>query len=331
MERIFALYDSDVFYATRFMEYFKKKKEIGFEIAVFTAKESLNEYLHANPVEILLLGDKESAEDINLDHVRYIYHLSDGPQGSGDTKDPRIMKYQAAQNVMSDIMTDYIRREDESRGITGSDNLKIISVLSPVRNLETLLYSWSLAALQSEHQKVLLVLLELLPVRFLQTIEFTDQPLSEFIYYLKENKDITVKMKSLLGIQGNLSYLGGAVSGADILAVNRADIQRWITQLKEHSQYRTIIFYLDGYSEAMTELLVTSDTILVTGVETSYEKAVYQELIRQTENNGVSLKQKKTIQISLPKEDTIEQIPISTQALAGSAVYKLAKQSLELL
>jgi hypothetical protein len=87
---------------------------------------------------------------------------------------------------------------------------------------------------------------------------------------------------------------------------------------------------LDGYSEATTELLGISDTVLVTGAETNYEKAVYKELIRQTENNGISLKQKKMLQISLPKEDTIEQIPISTQELACSAVYKLAKQSLEL-
>jgi hypothetical protein len=58
VEKIFALYDSDLFYATRFMEYLKKRKDFNFEVAAFTKPESFFEFLQEHQIEILLLESK---------------------------------------------------------------------------------------------------------------------------------------------------------------------------------------------------------------------------------------------------------------------------------
>jgi hypothetical protein len=74
MEKILALYDSDVFYVSRFMEYFNKKIDSHFEVSAFTKKESLDEYLTFHPIEILLLGSGFVDESFTGRNIKYIYH-----------------------------------------------------------------------------------------------------------------------------------------------------------------------------------------------------------------------------------------------------------------
>ena len=50
---IFAVCDLDVDYAYHFMEYLSKKKNIPFEVRVFTSAAGFREYVKEHPVELL--------------------------------------------------------------------------------------------------------------------------------------------------------------------------------------------------------------------------------------------------------------------------------------
>lgn len=328
MERSFALYDSDAFYTTRFMEYFKQRKDFAFEILAFTRKESLEEYLQSHNIEILLLGKGIAPEDLSQYHIKYIYRLADNPGNEIDAGYPAVHKYQAAQAVMADILADYRRRENVPRASSNLNQMSIISVFSPAQGAEALSLAWSIGFQLSEQKKTLLVLLELLPVHFLAAADNKASPLTEFIYYLKENTDSIVKMNALLSYSGNLSCLSGVTHGADILALGKEDIHKWVEELKTRTDYQAVVFYLGCYTEAGVEIMVLSDTVLINGSDTAYKKALSTEWIRQMERAGIDMKQEKFIKAVFQRGPSIEHLPVTLSELMLTSSWNYVKQNL---
>lgn len=329
MEKIFALYDSDVFYATRFMEYFKKKNNSNFEVAVFTEVASLEEYLQFHYIDILILGDELSLDESFLQKIKHVYRLTKEPgAGDGLSEYCAFFKYQSASDLINEILNDFNKKEDKSKPIISSNQVNIMSVFIPVSGNAKMSFVWSLSALLSQQKKVLLVLLDLLPVPYLIPLNDSSYSLMEFIYYLKENSNIITKMKSLLSGNGNLSYLAGITHGLDILALNKEDIQKWIQELKLHSDYQTVIFCIGCYTEAMIELMNLSDTILVASTGSAYEMEVLKEWERQMSRIGTLTNSEKYQYITLKNDNSSEAIPVSYNDLTHSDSWLCAQQYL---
>lgn len=330
MERILALYDSDVYYATHFMEYFKKEHDFGFEVVVFTSKDSLEEYLRRYTIDLLLLGETVTPEDISTDRIKNICQLTNksGSASAGDY--PCIIKYQAAQSLMSDILAAYRKQENDSEQMPGAHPLKLTCIYSPVPNQESLLFVWSAASLLSRDSKVLLVLLEPFPVQVISGAASTEQALTEFIYYLKEAPDVITRMNTLLGYQGNIAYLAGVENGADILAVTKEDIQKWVAELKGRTDYQQVVFFIGTYSDAAVELMKRSDFVLLLEKDGLYDGAVMKEFTRQLERSGADKHADKLHKLILPQEDASRQFPVTPAGLAETASWYLAEQNISL-
>lgn len=330
MERILALYDSDEHYARRFMEYFKKKKDLGLSLAVFTRLDSLLDYMQQNPVDILLLG--ESITDIsgvNNDRVKHIYKLADKTARNHQAGWTLIDKYQMVQAIITDIKADYMRRESENVSFK-ADKLRLISIISPMPDLASLVFAWSVGLLLSEQARALLVSLELLPVSIISTSDYSNQPLTELIYYIKENIDIESHMKTLACYQGALSYLAGIANGADILALNKEDMQRWITAIRTSAEYELVIFYACSNSEATQELIKASDRVIYCCREGIHEELLYGEWVNQLERANINLARDKLIKLQLPEETRINRLPLTAVELGDSDCWNFARQCLDI-
>ncbi len=322
MDKIFALYDSDIFYATRFMEYFKGNREYDFRISVFTRKDSLEECLMTNPVEILLLGELITEDEIDLHNVRYIYRLTESTYMEPDDNTPFIYKYQSVKAVMKDIITNYRDRENVLGKKGGKEEgTKILSVFSPITGLKDLSFTWSLSLQLAEQYKVLFVLLELLPVQLLEAMDYTENALSEFIYYLKGASDLSEKLKLLQKQQGSLYYISGVVHGADILSLTKEDMHKWIENLRKSDTYQMVVFYISCYTEAMIELMKLSDSVLITYKENNYEAAVLHEWERQMSTLGINIRKEKFRLLPLTGEEQIEDLPRTAAELAKSPYW----------
>jgi hypothetical protein len=328
VERIFALYDSDVFYATRFMEYFKKKKDSDFTISVFTRKESLEEYLRSHSVEILLLGDTIAEEKLDDQKIKYIYRLTDKPARQIEEGYPAIYRYQPAGTVINEIINDYQGKENLFQAKDNSVQTNILSVFSPVPGIDKIIFSWAVANLLSEQGSVLYIPLELLPVSLYEPVDRANQALTEFIYYLKENIRIEDKIKVLPRTYGGLSVLSGLVHGFDLLSLSKADIKNWVEELKTHRNFHTVVFYIGCYTEAMIELMQESDEVLVAASESTFEMVAIKEWERQMSQMGMPEKQDKVQYIMLPREEEILHLPASISELKNSAAFDQARQYL---
>lgn len=297
--KIMALYDTDAVYAARLMEYIKNLGWEDFDILLFKRPENLTDFLKYQPVDILLYGEDALPAEISKTKIKYIFYLCKEKNLSENRSGyPRIFKYQSARKIASEIISAYTELEDNS-GKKYFENVRLISVYSPVSGPEKVFFAWSLAKELSEKRKVLFISLELLPTDVTGEIK-QKYALSEFLYYLKENgPDNMEKLKAYLAYSEKLAFLSGISHGFDLLSLNREDAEKFMNKLKEFKEYETVIFYLGFYTEASMEIIKDSDMIFLASCNLPYEELVMEEWKRQTELIGIMPDKSKYHEIKL--------------------------------
>lgn len=302
MEKLLAIFDTDILYASRLMEYFKKTALMDFEIILFTRLDSLSDFIRYQPVEILLYGGDSLSADIHKENIKHVFYLCPDMKQIKD-KGEVIYKYQPAGRLASDILTAYTRLEDKQHN-SPADEMTYISIFSPVPGEEKIFYAWSFAKELSKRRKVLYISFDLLPTRVMQEQEDKGQSMSELLYYLKESRsDYMDKFKAYLNYSERLSYLSGPVHGFDILSLSREEAGRFMEDLKKHTDYETVIFYLGIYTEASMEILSRSNEICIATCDMPYEELVLKEWERQAGLIGLPVNELKIDRVKLTRED----------------------------
>lgn len=326
MDLLFALYDSDVFYVTRFMEYFRKKHELNIHICTFTRNDTLIEFLKSNTLDILLIHEELPTEDIPLERVRYVYKLSETLNNKADSEFYTVFKYQAAPAVMKEVVNDYLVKISSAQTVNGSKQVRVITIYPLGPEAEALAYTWSLSYKLSEQRKVLLVMLDPLPVSILSEPDMEKNNLSEFIYYLKNNSSIQTKLEGLVTEDQHLSTLKGIAHGSDILSINKEDIHKWVEELRNNFDYQAVLFYLGSYTEAGNELMRLSNLTFIPYRQSYYHNQRYQVLCKQMQISGLEFYMDRLIPVQLPQELYIDSLPISIQELSKTQAWHTAEE-----
>lgn len=304
MNKLLALFDTDILYASRLMEYFNKSNWGDFEILLFTRIDSLIEFLKYQSIDILLYAGELLDKDLQKENIKYVFHLSRDIKKEEDKRET-IYKYQAARKIASDIMSTYTRLEDKYQNSSG-EQVTYISVFAPVPGAEKISYAWSLAKELSNKKKVLYIAFDLLPTAFILREEDRGQSISELLYYLKESKsDYMDKFKSYLNYSEKLSYLSGPNHGFDLLSLNREDVGRFMEDIENYTDYEAVIFYLGMYTEASMEILSRSKEICIVTCDLSYEELVMKEWERQIELIGLPIKELNIDRVKLTVEELL--------------------------
>lgn len=324
MDKLLAIFDTDVLYASRLMEYLKKLAWEGFEVLLFTKMESLTDFLEYQPVEILLYGGENLEEEElhliqNTNNAKYVFCFSSNKKLIKDNSS-LIYKYQSATDISSDILSLYTKLED-SKDETAYGDVQIISVFSPAPSIEKLRFSWSLAKDLSSRVKVLFIPLEFFPTDHILHKGEKGQSLSDFLYYLKDSKNDSIdKIKSYLRYSEKLSLLSGINHGFDLLSVSKEDVGKLVMSIKEHKDYEVVVFYIGIYTEAAMELLRSSDEVCIVTCERAYEELTGAEWERQMELLKLPINKINHHIIKIPVKDQ-EDIEIGLQL-----AKELAKQ-----
>lgn len=330
MGGIIAIYDSDLAYAIRLMEYIKKRKELGFEVLVFTEEESLIDFGRSRTVDILLMEEGLSISHEIKDNIKLTFIFSDHINQLEANEELRVLKYQSAQKLISDVLSTYNKLLNKGEQGYGSKSPKVVSVISLIPENNKLGFAWSYTYNISNHNKVLFIPLEILPTAFIEVNDYSKASLSDFLYYLK-NKDsqLISIMNSHINYIDSISYLSGISIGLDLISMTKEDISLWIETMKHNTDYDIIIFYLGFYSEAIVELIKQSNEILIPMVEESEEHKVIKELERQLSFMGVNMPSDKTYIIDIPHTKWSDDSIISLQELKHSGVWKATTKFIE--
>jgi hypothetical protein len=326
VRKIIVLYDSDSIYAARFMEYFQNKQGFEWEVVAFTKKEKLEFYLEGNNIEVFLVGGEEGMETFPVEKVRYCYQLTEDHE-TGPEND-KVYRYQSVERIMEQVLSDYMRKQDEISAKINPNRMNITTVYSSVPGGQDVSIAWSIGFQLARQRKALFVPLEIYCLSQLEFIDQNRHGLSEFIYYLKDNSNTLRRWKELLNYSNNLAYLSGANHGFDVLSLNREDIQRWIELLRTNTDYQNVVFYLGFYQEAGMELLKLSDRVVVIRGQSPYEEAVYRDLERQLDCIGIHLQEPKFVSVN--RTMTLGEVKTyhDLQEMIDSPIWQLAKDAL---
>lgn len=281
------------------MEYFKKSDWQGFDILLFTKRESLVDFVKYQAVDILLFGGDTLFDELPKESIRYIFWLSEDKQHIKNKHDT-IYKYQSASKITSDILSCYTKLEDKNQS-SSYDDVRFVVVYPPVPGVEKICYAWSLAKELSNIRKVLFIAFDTFPTSCMSRHEDIGQSMSELLYYLKESKlDYMDKLKSYLSYSEKLSYLSGPIHGFDLLSLSKEDMGRFMDDLKKHADYETVIFYLGIYTEGSMEVLNRSNEICIATCSLPYEELVVREWEKQMELIAMPINKLRINRIKLP-------------------------------
>ena len=323
MSKLLAIYDTEVSYASRLMDYMKKSALAGFEVLLFTRRDSLEEFLKEHVVELLLLGE-EIQEEVPQENIRFILQLTGTKPISRKESTQKVYKYQPAGNLINDLLACYMKAQG-LQGTDGSGELKIISVFAPTGGLREVTYSSYLARCLAERQKVLYLPIEQLPATGFSATEGEDQALSEFIYYLKEgDSSLISRLKGLLKFTGKLACLSGIAHGLDLLSLDKEDAGRLIEELKKNTDYEAVIFYHGIYTEFTIELMKRSSYNYILSDGSAYSQGTLREWDKQMEFLKINTGAENYKCLLLPESSYIE-------GATDSTIWQLAKQQADIL
>lgn len=330
MGGIIAIYDSDLTYAIRLMEYIKKRKELIFEVLVFTEEDSLLDFGRNRTIDILIMEDGLTISEEIKDNIKTTFILSDYINKLETKEVNRVLKYQSAQILITNILSTYRMLHNKDYQNYRADNPEIVTIIALTPESNKLGFAWSYAYNISNCNKILFIPLELLPTPFLDACDYSKSSLSDFLYYLK-NKDsqLISIMNSQINHIDSLSYLSGISIGLDLISMTKEDISLWIEKMKVDTDYDLIVFYLGYYSEAAVELIKQSDEIFIPMIEQSEDQYVISELERQLDFLDVKIPSEKIHKIDIVATSWSRDNRVSYQELKYSEAWKSAARFLE--
>lgn len=255
---IFAVCDVEVEYAYHFMEYLGKKKNIPFEIRVFTSAEAFLKFVSEHPVEILLISEKAMCDEIQEQKIRQIMILSEGMIPENLRQYPSIYKYQSSNQVIREALACYGEKCQEQTDTLKMEKKKmdIIGIYSPVGRTMKTTFALTLGQILAKNKGVLYLNMEEYS-GFEYLFERTyDQNLGDLLYYLRQNtSNLLLKMNGMIQTINNLDYLPPVLSPGDI---QQTSLKEWLLLLQEiadYSTYDTVILDLGDGVNNLYQLL----------------------------------------------------------------------------
>ncbi|MBS6193964.1 MAG: hypothetical protein KH828_00105 [Clostridiales bacterium] len=250
---IFAVCDLEVDYAYHFMEYLSRKKNIPFEVRVFTSPEAFLEFAGQHPVELLLISEKAMCDRIQKEKIGQIMILSEGVAAEGLEKYPQIYKYQSSNQVIREALACY--GASHQNGVkalqTAKRQVDIIGIYSPVGRTMKTTFALTLGQILAKNKAVLYLNLEEYS-GFEYLLEQTyEQTLGDLLYYLRQGtSNLVLKMSGMIQSMNNLDFLPPVLSPEDI---RHTALEEWVQLLQElvdYSSYEAIILDMgDGVAD----------------------------------------------------------------------------------
>ena len=106
-KRIFAVCDTEAEYARNFMEYVSRRKNIPFEVQVFTNVESLLDFAGRNHIELLLISQEAMCGAVRDLDIGKVIILTEGVRPPELEAYAGVYKYQSSSQVVKEVMACY--------------------------------------------------------------------------------------------------------------------------------------------------------------------------------------------------------------------------------
>lgn len=264
-KKLLALFDRDLDYVSRFMNFVKGRRNLPFKVAGFSETGSLFEFVERNRVDILLYSDNNGNE--HLSELKKVLGIGEiiilGEKKNVNSGSKVINKYQSAEVIIDEIL-ESLQLDNFDGGETNSENLEIITVYSPSCDQRKQTFSLCLANAASKNKAVLYINLE----RFsgLKSMLYTEKDISisEIIYFYSTNTSkIREGLSSSTVAIGNFDCLTAPLDIEDLDIIGEENWLVFLKMLASLGGYDCVVVDLDEAIKRINNFFEISRRIYV--------------------------------------------------------------------
>lgn len=241
--KVLAICDAEKQYAVKLMEAFCEKKNLGFQVHVFSDVVELEQFAARNQMEILLITGRLMSENLHRFNIGKIILLSDGDIYEEFSDYESIYKYQSAEHILKEILCYYAEYAKPVTGMYyGKKEFEVHGVYSPIGRCGKSALARALAGGFGKSKKTLLLDLQSFSACPEQLGEEELWDLADIIYFLRQGKKTFLyKLGSIVRSHGTYDYILPMKTPADLRSVTLAEWTELLEKLATDSDYQVIV------------------------------------------------------------------------------------------
>ncbi len=298
--KLLVLCDPEKDYVQHMADYLRRKKDMDWDVCIFTAKEELQKFCAEEAIEILLISETAYGEYVKELPAKLPVLLNE----SGIVREKRmanIDKYQSAEKVWQELLRLYMEKSGETfPKVGGWKKGKLIGMYSPVRRCLQSTFALTMGQLLAEKHSTLYVSFE-----FYAGLEAwqerSGQDLSVLLYYQQNRPEsFGTQLQTLVKKIGNLDYVSSMANGENLLYITPEQWKSLIQALLSSGDYEYIILDLSESIQGLFEILRLCHkvyTIVREDSRASLKMSRYEQLLSLLEYEDVK---EKTARCHLP-------------------------------
>lgn len=253
--KFLVLCDPEEDYAQHMADFLRRKKDMNWEVRIFTIPEELQKFSSEEAIEILLVAETAYGDYVKELPVKLPILLNE----SGILREKNLAnidKYQPAERVWQELLALYMEKNEERYlKVGGCKRGKLIGLYSPVRRCLQSTFALTMGQLIAERHPTLYVSFE-----FIADLEECQdrgqQDLSVLLYYQQNRPDtFGVQLQTLVKKVGKLDYVAPMLNGENLLYITPEQWKSLILELVSIGDYEYIILDLSESIQGLFEIL----------------------------------------------------------------------------
>ncbi len=294
--KLLVLCDPEEDYAQHMADFLRRKKDMDWEVRIFTVQEELQKFCAEEAIEILLVAESAYGDYVKALPAKLPIILNE----SGILREKNLAnidKYQPAEAVWQELLALYMEKSGERYPKVGTwKKGKLIGLYSPVRRCLQSTFGLTMGQLLAERYATLYVSFEF----FAALEEWQDrerQDLSVLLYYQQNRPDsFGVQLQTLVKKVGKLDYVSPMLNGENLLYITPEQWKSLIQALLNAGNYEYIVLDLSESIQGLFEILNLCHKVYTIAREDS--KALqkmnrYEQLLSLMEYEDVKVKTTK--------------------------------------
>lgn len=314
MKRILAIRSNADDYAEELAKSFNRKGDGIFHSLVFTDEQSYRDFEECNRVDVLLCDENllntENVGNFRAENICALTEMGVAFEGFYDGKGneiPGIFKYQAADNIMKEILQHYNRRQETAIERKNVNIHKIYAITAPYGGVYASTFALALAYYHSLGEKTLFVSFDPFFQLPDEKKDSKDRNLTDIIYYLEQGqKNVLPHLRSLIRRSGALECVSGVSHWFDLYQMRPSHMSCLLDELNRSDSYETVVFDVGIIGTASMEVFLASDIIYVPLGHDRSSELKLAEWKRQIMFCGQAQLLDKTKEIKLPFDESLE-------------------------
>ncbi len=302
--RILAICDLEENYAYRMMEVLQVKKDIPFEIHVFTQLDRLMEFNRKAEVGCLLISESAYCDAILELAVPHVIILNESGEITEGNQFYNINKYQSVDHIVNEILNYYTEKAPGRAGRrigTLHKNRRIIGIYTPVKRCLQTTFSMTLGQMLARNHKTLYLNFECFSgLAHMLGREFKADITDLVYFYECVREKFVYRLASITEQVNGMDFIPPAAVYPDLMNIPGKQWTSLLQEMKTECGYDYILLDLTDYVNGLIEILQECDMIFTITRGDTMAIAKMEEYEKMLNDNHVQEVARMTRKLNLP-------------------------------